>query len=374
VVAYKYSLYRRYSKRLDKDVYYARFRDPDTEKRLPGRSTGKTTLNEAKIWCDDQLRSGFYSPHSQIKFRQYAQGWYQWGNCKYIQRKLSMDQNITPQHADTQLGNLNNYILPLLPDIRISRIRTHHIEDFRMELLAMEGVRGNPLSAGTINKIVSTLSVMLGEAHRLGYIPHDPSKGIGKLGSKSAKELSFVTDEEFKRLFDPSMKQFIWKDDRHYTMNLLAALTGIRQGECLGISINRVQEDRLIINRAWKRKYGFGTTKTRVNTKPELSADLYRLLSDLIQSSPYHDDPDSLVFYGPDAYTPIDHKTILETLYKALDRIGIKEAERNERVIRFHSWRHYFVTTGIRYNVPGALIRASTGHKTDTMLNHYWKW
>jgi len=237
MVAYKYTLYPRYSKRLKKNLYYARFRNPDTGKRLPGRSTGKTTVNEAKLWCDAQLRQGFYSPHSQMKFSQYSEGRFKWDTCEYSKRKISLKKEITPGYIDIQLGNLNNYIRPLLPDLRLSKYRTYHFEEFRKELLAIEGVRGNPLSPDTINNVVSTSSVMFGEAYRLGYIPVDPSKGVGKLGSSDAKKVSFVKDDEFNSLFDPTMKHWVWRDQRHYVLNLLAALTGIRQGEIQGLSI-----------------------------------------------------------------------------------------------------------------------------------------
>ena len=56
MIAYPYSLFKRYSKRLGKSVYYIRFRDPDTGKRLAGRSSGKTDKNEARLWADTQLK------------------------------------------------------------------------------------------------------------------------------------------------------------------------------------------------------------------------------------------------------------------------------------------------------------------------------
>ena len=41
---------------------------------------------------------------------------------------------------------------------------------------------------------------------------------------------------------------------------------------------------------------------------------------------------------------PLDHKTIYDALYKALERVGIPEAGRRERNITFHSWRHFLNT------------------------------
>jgi integrase len=356
---------------LKKNVYYAQFRNPDTGERLPGRSTGKTDKNDAKLWCDEQLQSGTYISKSMMKLSQYAENWFIWGKCEYIQRKLRLNHNYTQRAAESHRSELDNYILPYFQNIQLSKIRQHHVEAFRSHLMTITGVYKKPLSPKYINNIMSTLSVMIGEAYRLGYIAKDPTKGIGKLGTKDAKPKSFVTDEEFASLFDPSMKEFIWKDNRFYTVNLLAALTGIRQGECLALTVEKILPQHIVVDSSWHRKYGLGPTKTRVTTEPAISAALYDNLVDLAKSSPYADDPKSFIFYGKNAHTPLDHKTILEQLYIAFQKIGISEEQRKERNITFHSWRHFFVTNSRRRDVPDAIIRAAVGHKTVDMTETY---
>ena len=375
MIAYTYTPYKRYSKKLKKDVYYARFRDPDTGDRMSGISSGKTTWNEFRLWCDEYLKQGRFSEKSKQKFRDFAEGWFVWDSCPYITRILDTGGHYTPQVAETHRANLKNYILKYFPNIPLCNIRTHHVTDFRNHLKTVKGARGSYLSHKSINNIVSTLSVMLGEAARRRYIPFDPSRGIGKLKGESRKR-GILTQEEFQRLFDPKMKSFIWENsywdaDKAYAINLLAALTGLRLGECQALTVGRVRDMSLKIDSAWKRKYKMGETKTLVTVDAFINEKLGTLLRQTIDESPYKDDENSLVFWRKEPYTPIDHYTNLKILKNALKKIGIMPEERAERNIVFHSWRHFYVTTRRLANVPEVLIRASIGQKTIAMTENY---
>lgn len=366
-----FTLYRRYSKRRRRNVYYVQFRDADSGKRSSGICTYQTDKNKARAWSYELLKNGLKIEKSNMKFSQYAEKWFVYDECKYIQRKLHLNHGYSERCAEYHRSNLDHYILPFFKGFELAKIKKYHVEDFRDHLMKTKGVRGKILGPKTINNIVSTLSVMMGEASRLDYIPKDPTKGIGKLSDKNKKRKSCLTDNEFRALFDPTMIEFIWKDLKHYTLNLLAALNGLRQGECQGLTIRKVYSDKLYIDQAWHRKTGMGDTKTRATTAPPISEQMSELFQQLIKESPYKDDPDSLIFYGKDAYTPVDHKTILETLYAAFEKIGITDEERRERNITFHSWRHFFVTNGRRNGVPDAIIRAAVGHKTLAMTENY---
>jgi len=75
--------------------------------------------------------------------------------------------------------------------------------------------------------------------------------------------------DEFSRLFDPKMMNYIWQNTpwdpkKAHTINLLAALTGLRISECQALTVGRVLDNSLKIDSAWKRKHGIGETKTRV--------------------------------------------------------------------------------------------------------------
>jgi len=57
--------------------------------------------------------------------------------------------------------------------------------------------------------------------------------------------------------------------------------------------------------------------------------------------------------------------------YRALERIGIGEAERKRRGLTMHAWRHFFNTLLVMANVSDKKIREVTGHSGDGMTQHY---
>jgi integrase len=61
---------------------------------------------------------------------------------------------------------------------------------------------------------------------------------------------------------------------------------------------------------------------------------------------------------------------LLDGFYDALDKIGIKEEERKERGLCFHSWRHYF-TAQLAAKLDARIVAHATGHSTTEMLEHY---
>ncbi len=62
-----------------KDIFYARFRDPDTGERMSGISTGHTTKGGAQNWAINYLNSGKLNKQSKMLFKNFSQNWYIWG-------------------------------------------------------------------------------------------------------------------------------------------------------------------------------------------------------------------------------------------------------------------------------------------------------
>jgi integrase len=68
---------------------------------------------------------------------------------------------------------------------------------------------------------------------------------------------------------------------------------------------------------------------------------------------------------------PISRAEVSGNFYRALERIGINEAERKRRALSMHGWRHFFNTTLVMANVSDKKIREVTGHSGDAMTQHY---
>ena len=196
MIAYHYSFFRRHSKRLGKDVYYVRFRDPDTGRRLPGRSSGESDRNKARIWADKQLKDGKYAARADVKFAQFAEGWWIWQTCPYIGRKRQLSQAFSQRTAEEHRRNLDNYILPYFKDYKLQKIDRESVERFRTCLVRNGQEAGKSLSPSTINNIVSVVRVILGEATRPERIHRNPAKRIGTLSTCGGRKRETLTMAE----------------------------------------------------------------------------------------------------------------------------------------------------------------------------------
>ena len=131
------------------------------------------------------------------------------------------------------------------------------IEKWVMNLKETKGRTGELLTPTTVNRCLTCLKIMLNEAVRLDYLLKNPADGVGFL-KQIPKTKSILNMEEVKRLFDDAAIEKIWRGDiKHFTLNLLAASTGMRAGECLGLLKKNVFENYVEIIQSWDKKYGF---------------------------------------------------------------------------------------------------------------------
>ena len=159
-----YTLYKRPTTKKGKFVFYVQFRDPDTEKRLAGMSTGQPTKSAAETWVIEKLKKGGISSKSNVPFSRYAENWWIWNKCSYLQRKAARGAPISRSYCDKNKRNLEEYILPYFRDIKLSRITPAQIEEFLFDLKDHEYKEGQKLAPKTVNHILTTLRVMLREA------------------------------------------------------------------------------------------------------------------------------------------------------------------------------------------------------------------
>ncbi|MGO9409763.1 MAG: tyrosine-type recombinase/integrase [Spirochaetia bacterium] len=230
-------------------------------------------------------------------------------------------------------------------------------------------MKGSP--PASINHALRCLKVMLKEATRHGIIARDPSAFITGLSEHQA-ERGILTGEEVRRLFDEKEIFKVWGGDRkHYTLNLLAASTGLRMGELQALPVGGVYESYVNVSQSWERRDGIKQgTKTGPERVVPLPAVTARHLRELIEGSPYQK-PADLVFYGRDRKTPLSPRAIMDGFYAALDAIEIGEKERQTRRVTFHSHRHFLNTALRSAKVPDALVQRVTGHATQEMTEHY---
>jgi integrase len=364
----RYDLYPRQKTKHGRKIWYYRTYN-EYGKRTSGKSTGQTSKTAAKEYVINLIKKDVLTTKGNPTFAEYAQDWWIWGECEYIERRLARGRSISRSYADTMRNYLENHILPYFAEIKLQKITPKMIEDWLFSLLEKEGKNPKPLSAITANNCLTTLRIMLNEAVRLEYIGNNPALKVEPLQEKPQKR-DILTLEEVKALLNVEMIDQVWDGDRrHYTINLLAASTGIRMGECQALKICKVHEDYIAVHHSWERRYGLKPPKRNSYREVPIPRKTAQYLHDLISLFPYQE-PDDLVFWGKDRSTPIRNEDVRRAFYAALAQIGISEEERTKRNITFHSWR-YFYNSLLRGRIHDSKLQRLTGHKTDEMTEHY---
>ncbi len=346
-----------------KTKFYVRFRGEDGE-LLPWRPTpGITSKTAARAWAQKEIKKGSVTT-TRATFGKYAEGWWT-ADHPYVQGRIARGHKLTATYLVVMHGHLENHVKPFFEDKRLAQITSRQIEEWLLKL------RREKLSPSTINHALRCLKVMLKEAARNGIIPRDPSAFITGLAEHQA-ERGILTGAEIKALFDEKTIDKVWSGDRkHFTLNLLAASTGMRMGELQALPVGAIHDNYLTISQSWERRDGIKAgTKTGPGRLVPLPAVTARHLRELIASSPYQE-PDDLVFYGRDRKTPLSPRFILDGFYSALDAIKIDGEKRQDRRITFHSHRHFLNTALRAARVPDPLVQRVTGHATQEMTEHY---
>jgi integrase len=149
---------------------------------------------------------------------------------------------------------------------------------------------------------------------------------------------------------------------------LSAAMTGLRQGELLGLRWRDVDwaAQKIRVVRPYVRGK-FRTPKSRTSSRAVPMADrVGRELELLFQASAYQAE-DDLVFGHPHTGHPLERSQISKRFKRALKRAGVRE-------VRFHDLRHTFGTRCAAAGVPLRTLQAWMGHadiKTTMVYTHY---
>ena len=340
-----------------RQVYYYMTYD-ETGKRVCGHSTGKLTKTEARNYCHRLLREGRLVP-DKVKvptFEEFAKGWWEWGTCPYLLRRQAR-RAMTQAYADSCKSTLKNHLLPRWGKMRLDQINEFQIDEWLISFKA-KGFRNK-----SANSYLTVLSVMLNEAVRKKIIKANPTLLVSKL-KEDPHEVEILTPAEVRKIFPQEWSE-VWGDYESYVANKLAACTGLRVSEVLGLRGEFLFDGYIAVTAQFNR-YGYVDTKTHKARNVPLPAMLAQELGVLKTKN-----GDGYVFLKLGKERPIGKAHIVCELSKALVKIGISEAEQKRRILGFHSWRHFFNTTLRMANVADSKVMAVTGHSSIKMTEHY---
>ncbi|GHU14743.1 tyrosine recombinase XerC [Spirochaetia bacterium] len=290
-------------------------------------------------------------------FAEYAVDFWDWEKSAYLKDRRKR-YNLARSYADKNAKLVGHTFVPYFGKMRLDKITPEEVEMWVDYMLDEE------YKHTTINGYYGTLLTMITYAAKKKVIPFNPLTGFERLVS-DRKKLEIITPEEFKKLFVNDWKN-VWNDDLIvYMANKMAALTGMRCSEVLGLTGEYVFDNNIFLNAQYD-EYGYRETKTKVKHHIPLTQGVIDELRRLMDVN-----GKGYLFSLDGGVTPINRKTMYNGFIKALKNIGFKVDQIRDRGLNLHAWRHFCVTELQKAGLTIQQVMAVTGHKSERMTEIY---
>jgi len=307
--------------------------------RVAGRQkwqTVGTNKKEAERLLNEIVHSmdtGEYREITEITLAEFAEKWLKDYVSTYVrERTYQSYEYVTRLH-----------LVPHFGSYKLTNITPGIIEAY------VSAVVKTNLKPATIQHHVVTLKTMFKRAVIWGHLKSNPAEYVR--GPRiERKEMDFLTPDEI-RLFltEPSPK--------YYPLFLTAVMTGMRQGELLGLkwtdinwATNQIRVQRAVY------KGRFVETKSRTSNRtvamsPKLASVLKR---HKLESPPNNYD----LLFANEEGNPIDPCNLVKReFYPALRRAGLRQ-------VRFHDLRHAYASMLLSQGENIKFIQHQMGHSS----------
>ena len=291
---------------------------------------------------------------SSLTFAEYLLG--QWLPAK--------EATLAPTTHARYVTSVEHYLLPHLGDTPLRRLRTEHLETLYRRLLLVGGRRGGPLAAKTITNLHQIVRSSLNDAVERGLLPSNPAIAAHvpdprKRPSGRRRARSWTSTELGTFLHSTAANP--------YSMLFrLAAATGMRRGEVLGLRWDDVHFDtgRIEVTQALTSigyRLEFSRLKTRTSRRNiTVDAHTMTLLAQWRQDQTAAlaaadvTNTHGLVFVRPNGQ-PLHPHSVSQAFERAQRHVDVSP-------IRFHDLRHTHATLLLRDRVPIKVVSERLGH------------
>lgn len=331
----------------------------DDGKRKQKWHGGFKTRREAEVALSDivqSLEKQTYISPQRLTLAEFVRG--EW--------VPTMETQVKESTWDSYRRNLENHVLPVLGGVPLQQLSTGHLNGLYRSLLS-QGRRngaGGGLSAKTVRNIHGALSKVLADAADRGLVSRNiaASARPPRPRKTGARQIRFWTPPELAK-FLASVR-----DDRLYALWHLAAMTGMRRGELLGLrwsdvdlGAKRVSVRQALVSVAYK------LTVTTPKSHNERVIDLDPETVEVLRRhrKEQRDEhiaagvewSDGVLLFGKSNGDIIHPDVISQTFDKRVARAAVRR-------IRFHDLRHTHATIGLRAGVPVKVMSERLGHST----------
>lgn len=270
-----------------------------------------------------------------------------------------MKQQVKASTWSSYQRNLELHVLPTLGARQLQGITPGLLNALYRQLLETgrrNGPAGRGLSAKTVRYVHTTISKVLSDAVDQELLPRNPAaRAKPPRPPRGTSSLRFWTPEELTRFLDHV------RDHRWFPLWRLAAMTGMRRGELLGLRWQdidfahaRLAVRQTLISISYRME--LSTPKTHRARVIDLDAETLGVLRKLFAERG-HPAASSHVFVGDegDAIHPESVRVVFERLHP---HAGVPR-------IRFHDLRHTHATIALRAGIPVKVISERLGHASS---------
>ncbi len=254
-----------------------------------------------------------------------------------------------------------NHLTPYFRERSVGSLTRADLDDL------VKHLDGLGLSPKSIGNYFTYLATLLNYAVERDWLARSPARGVTlPEDPDDVDELRFLEVVEVHDLIEQAGEGPYREIDR--ALYALAAMAGLRQGECLGllwravdISAARLRVEENVVRT--KRTTPKSRQRRSVPLSPRVAAELLAL-----QDASRWTGSTDPVFADPATGQPLARTPLMRRYRAALKRAKIDEA------FRFHDLRHTFGTTMARSGVPVTTIQAWMGHsdlRTTQRYMHY---
>jgi integrase len=335
--------------------------DPETKRRRYRSVTVRGSRADAQRELDAMVAStrsirdiGLRSPISELLEAWFAIASTSWAPTTVRQTRSVLDRYLHPRMGKVAVGD----VTPAAIDATYSALHRGG------------GMRGQPLSAGTLARVHVVLRASLAQAQRWGWIWDNPAERAHRIVSV-APELSPPTPQELRALLDHVAE----RDLALHALLVTAAFTGARRAQLLGLRWRNVDLDhgRLSFTAGWVEGPNgpvLSATKTKRRHVVDLDVGSASVLVEHERRCRTADggvvNPDGFVFSddadGAAAWKP-------NRVTKAFGRL---RRDAGLRQFRLHDLRHFMATQMLEAGVPLPVVSRRLDHRrVSTTLDRY---
>ena len=311
---------------------------------------------DAQRWLDEVTASvvtgQYVAPNAgKVLFKQYAEQW----------RKVQMHRPTTQAHTETML---RRHVYPFLGDRPLGGILPSEVQGWVKRLSAADAERA-ALSPSTVAVVHGIVSGIFRAAVRDRRIIGNPCEGT-RLPKVAVKRVQPPTTEQVRQL-EASIAP------RWRALITLSAGTGMRHGECLGLTVDRIDflrrhldVDRQLVTVPGREPF-LAEPKTPASVR---RIPLPQVVVDALAEH-LRDFPSSEYVFVDAEGRPMRRTAFSARVWRpAIKAAGLPTS------FTFHHLRHYYASLLIRHGESVKTVQARLGHasaaETLDTYSHLW--